>query len=124
MIMRISAEFDSPELAELAIKRVKESNGNGVHSANIIYNKNSDKAEKLRNGTIYTVIPTAVTSHSYFTAVIESPASEDVIPEPIRSRRTRAYIICDRECSANVSAVLNSMGGLSIKSSENKSAAG
>lgn len=118
MITRISAEFESPELAELAIKRIKES-VDGVHSANIIYNKISDKAVKLKNGTIYTVIPTAVTTHTYFTAVLESPASEDVILEPMRNRNTTAYIICESHGAENVRAIFNAMGGLKISSPKN-----
>lgn len=113
MFTRISAEFESPEIAELAIKRIKES-VKGIHSANIIYNKISDKALKLKNGTLYTVIPTAVTTRTYFTAVLESPASEDVIAEPLRSRKTTAYIICDAESIDNAKAIFNAMGGLKI----------
>ena len=86
---RISAEFEAPELAELAIKRLKESI-DGIQSAHIIYSKTSEKAMKLRNGSIYTIIPTAVTTHTYFTAVIEQPASDDVIEEPYCSRKSIA----------------------------------
>lgn len=118
MITRISSEFESPELAELAIKRVKDS-VKEIYSATIIYNKTSDKSVKLRNGTIYTIIPTAVTTHNYITAVIESSASEDIIVEPQRNRRTTAYIICDSESVSNISAVLNAMGGLKIKHFKN-----
>lgn len=113
MITRISAEFETPDLAELALKRIKES-VNGVYSTNIIYNKTSDKALKLKNGSIYTVIPTAVTTHTYFTAVMESPASENVISEPLRSRKAIVYVICEDDSINNIRAVLNAMGGLNI----------
>ncbi len=117
MIARISAEFETPELAELTIKRIKTS-VDGVHSANIIYDKISDKALKLRNGTIYTVIPTAVTTHTYFTAVMEFPASEDIIAEPFRSRNTTAYIVCEKSSLEHTKAILNAYGGLKINSYE------
>lgn len=113
MITRISAEFETPELAENAIHRVRESVP--VRSANMVYNKSSDEAVKLRNGTVWTLLPTAVTSYNYYTASMESPASEDVIPEPARRRNTTAYIICNDEQTENVKSVLNSMGGLNIK---------
>jgi len=112
MITRISAEFETPELAETAIHRVRESVP--VRSASMTYNKASDEAMKLRNGTIWTVLPTAVTSYNYTTAVMESPASEDVIPEPDRRRNTTAYIMCEEEHLDKVKSVLNAMGGLSI----------
>jgi hypothetical protein len=120
MITRISAEFETPDLAELVLKRIKES-VDGVYSTNIIYNKISDRAVKLRNGTIYTIIPTAVTTHNYFTAVMESPASEDVISEPYRNRKAVIYIMCRNESSANICSMLNAMGGMKIKATSQKS---
>lgn len=110
---RISAEFETPDMAEIALKRIKDTVP-GVYSTNMIYNKTSDKAMKLRNGSLYTIIPTAVTTHNYLTAVIESPASEDVINEPLRSRKTSIYVICEPESVNNISSLLNAMGGLKI----------
>lgn len=114
MISRVTAEFESPELAELAIKRIKES-VEYVYSGNIMYNRMSDKAEKLRNGTKYTILPTAFNTRTNFmTAVIESPTSEDIIPEPARNRKTTAYIVCGSGAVDNVVSLMNAMGGLNI----------
>ena len=110
---RISAEFETPDMAEIALKRVKDTVP-GVHSTNVIYNKASEQAVKLRHGSIYTIIPTAVTTHTYFTAVMESPASKDVIEEPKRNRKAVIYVICEKESVENIRAILNSMGGLNI----------
>lgn len=115
MIARVSAEFEAPELAEASLHRIKEG-VNGIHRTGIIYNKRSEKAMKLKSGTIYTIIPTAVTTFNYITAVMESPASEDVIPEPSRRRTTKAYVICDSDSIDNVRSVLNAMGGLNVRS--------
>ena len=112
-MIRISAEFESLELAEMALKRVRDS-VSGIFSTHIMYNRRSDKAEKLRGGTLYTIIPTAVTTHNYLTAVIESPASEDVMDEPSRSRKAHAYVICEKDSSANVRSVFGAMGGMDI----------
>lgn len=114
MISRVSAEFEAPELAEASLHRVKES-VSGIFRTGVIYNKRSDKAMKLRNGTIYTIIPTAVTTFNYITAVMESPASEDVMPEPSRRRTTKAYVICDADSTDNVKSLLNAMGGLNVR---------
>lgn len=111
---RVSAEFESPELAELALKRVKETI-DGVFSTSIIYDRTSDKALKLRSGTLCTIIPTAVTTHNYFTAVMESPAAEDVIAEPYRRRSASVYAVCDESAVKGVRSVFNSMGGLKIR---------
>lgn len=113
MIERISAQFESPELAELAIKKARETVGS-IYSSGLMYNRRSDEAVRLRGGSIYTIIPTAVTTHNYITAVMESPASEDVIPEPSRRRDTRIYVICEKESAESVRKIFNSMGGLSV----------
>lgn len=114
MISRVSAIFEAPELAEASLHRIKESIS-GIHRTGLIYNKTAEKAMKLRNGTLYTIIPTAVTTFNYITAVVESPASEDVIPEPARRRTTKAYVICDSDSTENVRSVLNAMGGLNVR---------
>lgn len=113
MMTRVSAEFETPDMAEIALRRVKETIS-GIYSTNIIYNKASEKAAKLRNGNIYTIIPTAVTTHTYFTAVMQSPSSEDVISEPYRNRKAVVYAICESESVNNVRAIFNAMGGLKI----------
>jgi hypothetical protein len=47
---------------------------------------------------------------------MESPASEDVIAEPARSRKTKLYVICDASAEAQIRAVFSSLGGLDIHS--------
>lgn len=115
MISRVTADFETPELAELAMKRVKES-VDYVYSAKMIYNKISDRAMKLSRGTTFSIIPTYCNTHTNFlTSVMESPASKDIIPEPARRRNTSACIICGSAAVDNVISVLNAMGGLNIR---------
>jgi len=116
MAARISAEFETPDLAEFALKRVKSSL-EGIHSTNLIYNRSSERAMKLQNGSIYTIIPTAVTSYNYLTAVMESPAAIDVIKEPYRSQKTIINVICEEESVNNVKSILGAMGGLKVTQS-------
>ena len=113
MISRVSAEFEAPELAEASLRKIKEGI-NGIYRTGILYNKRFEEAMKLKQGTLYTIIPTAVTTFNYITAVIESPASEDVVPEPSRSRTTKAYVICEADSINNVKSIFNAMGGLNI----------
>lgn len=113
MVTRITAEFEGPETAEMALKKIRE-NVRGVYSTNFVYNREANKAEKLRGATIYTILPTAVTSQNYLTAVLESPASKDVIPEPSRSRKTTVFIVCDGSGTNKISSILTSMGGNNI----------
>ena len=113
MVTRITAEFETPEIAELALKKIRE-NVRGVYSTNFVYNRESDKAEKLRGGEIYTVLPTAAVSSNYLTMVMESPASVDVIPETSRRRNTTVFIVCDGNGTDEISSILNSTGGNKI----------
>lgn len=115
MVTRVTAEFEAPESAELALKKIRES-VRGVYSTNFVYNRISDRAERLRNGTVFTVMPAAVTSQNYMTAVMESPSTEDVIPEPSRSRKTTVFIVCDGSGTHEINSILTSMGGSNIDS--------
>lgn len=116
MVTRITAEFESPEIAENALKKIRE-NVKGVYSTNFVYNRTSDKAEKLRSGNIYTVLPTVAGSSNYanyLTMVMDSPASADVIPEPEQSRKTNVFIVCDGNGTEQISSILTSSGGNNI----------
>ena len=115
MISRVTAEFETPELAELAMKRVKDS-VQFVYSTHMIYSKMSERAQRFSRGTAFSIIPTYFNTHTNFlTAVIESPASKDIIPEPARNRQASACIVCGSAAVDNVIAVLNAMGGLNIR---------
>lgn len=115
MVTRITAEFESPESAELALKRIRE-NIRGVYSTSYVYNKQSDKAERIRGKDIYTIMPTAVVTQNYLTGVIDSPASIDSIPEPSRSRKTTVFIVCDGSGTGEISSVLSNSGAVNIDS--------
>lgn len=114
MVTRVTAEFESPEAAESALKRVRD-NVRGVYSTNFVYNRISDRAQRLSGGMMYTMLPAAITSHNYLTAVLESPASKDIIPEPHRSRKTTVFIVCDGSGSDKIHSILTDMGGSNIK---------
>ena len=113
MVTRITAEFESPEFAEDALGRIRKS-VQGVYSTNYVYERISDKTEKYSHGTMYSILPTAVTTHNYLTAVLESPASRDIIPEQRKKRKTTVFIVCDGSCSNDISSILTAMGGSNI----------
>ncbi len=114
MVTRVTAEFETPEIAEMALKKVRE-NVSGVYSTNFVYNRDSDKAEHLRGKDICTILPTALYPTSNFlTMIMESPASKDVIPEPSHSRKTNVFIVCDGNGTDKISSILTSSGGSNI----------
>ena len=115
MLSRVTAEFETPELAEYAMKRIRE-NVDYVYSAKMIYNRFAERAERLGRSSAFTIIPTYYNTHTNFlTSVMESPASKDIIPEPARNRKATTCIICGSAAVDNVIAFLNAMGGMNIK---------
>ena len=115
MLSRVTAEFETPELAELALKRARESSKD-LYSTEIMYNKRSERAAKLSGGTHFTVLPMAPTAYNYVTAVMESPIDESSVLEPMRRRTAHACIVCSENAVSNVTALLNAMGALNIHS--------
>ena len=116
MIYRVTAKFETPDLAELAIKRVKES-VHTVYSTNLIYNKMAERAKNSNRRASFSIIPIYNNTHTNFlTAVIETPAFSDITPEPVRNTQTSACIVCESTAVDNVIAIFNAMGGLEIKS--------
>lgn len=115
MISRVTAEFETPELAEYALRRVRES-VDYVYSAKMMYNRIAERSARLGRSSTFTVIPTYCNTHTNFlTDVMESPVSKDIIPEPARNRKTTACIVCGSAAVDNVISVLNAMGGLNIR---------
>ncbi len=113
MVTRVMAEFETPEIAEMVLKKIRE-NVRGIYSTNFVYNRDSDKAERLKGKDICTVLPMAATSHNYLTMVMESPASQDIIPEYSRSRKTNVFIVCDGNGTSEISSIISSAGGTNI----------
>ncbi|MCQ2468504.1 MAG: hypothetical protein MJ100_01665 [Ruminococcus sp.] len=116
MLSRVIGEFETQELAELAIMRIRESVGS-IYSASTIQSKISANANSLTHGTSYTVLPTAFNTRTNFmSAVMESPVYADDVPEPYRRTNTTACIVCGSGSVGEVIAVMNSLGGLNIRS--------
>lgn len=109
MISSISAEFETQDLAEIALKKVRE-RYSGIYSATIKNRPN----RPARNG----FLPDAVSSHGFMAAVLGSPVDESDIPEPFRSRAANIYIVCERSCTNDIAAILSAMGGLKIQYSK------
>ena len=55
MISRVTAEFETPELAEYALRRVRES-VDYVYSAKMMYNRISERSARLGRSSTFTVI--------------------------------------------------------------------
>ena len=116
MLSRVIGEFESQELAELAIMRIRES-VDSIYSASAIQNRISANSKSLTHGTSYTVLPVAFSTRTNFmSAVMESPVYADDVPEPYRRTNTTACIVCGSGSVGDVIAVMNALGGLNIRS--------
>jgi hypothetical protein len=115
MISRVTADFESPELAHVALKRVRES-VEYVYSAKMMYHRISENAIRTSRSSAFSLIPVYNNSHNnYLTNVIGSPVSEDISVFHRKNRTTTACIVCGSAAVDNVISVLNAMGATNIR---------
>ncbi|MBR5683725.1 MAG: hypothetical protein IKW96_10735 [Ruminococcus sp.] len=115
MISRVTADFESPELAHMAVKRLRES-VEYVYSAKMMYHRIGKNQARTSRSSAFSLIPAYYNSHSnYLTDVISSPVSEDISVSRRRNRTTTACIVCGSAAVDNVISVLNAMGGSNIR---------
>ena len=107
MISRVIAEFESPELAETAVQRVRESVVY-VYSGNIMYPPETVKGHFLSRGENHAVLPV-----SYSNSI---GTNGNTVGQVVRRKNTTACVICGSGAVENVMAMMNAMGGMNIHS--------
>jgi len=117
MLVRVSGEFETADIAEIVSGRIK-SGVKGIKRTGIVYNREATALDGIEHKTRYTLLPTAVTTQNYFTAVIESDISKSMIEEPKLRSNAYLYIICDAESANNVRSLMLSFGGMKVKVSD------
>ena len=115
MISRVTADFSTPELAGLAMQRVRES-VEYVYSAKVMYNRLPANAALHRRSSPFPLIPAYYNSHNnYLTSVMDSPVSDGMMPSGRNYQKATACIVCGSAAVDNVISVLNAMGGSNIR---------
>ena len=114
MLTRVSAEFENIDMAELAARRLKES-VSGVLRTGCLYDRRAERSKIYDNKSHYTLLPMALTTFNYYTAVVEYRVSESFGKEPYQNRKTQLYVVCEENSAANVKSLLNALGGLNIR---------
>lgn len=109
MISSISAEFETPDHAETALRKIKE-HSRGIYSATI---RNSP-SKPVR----HRINPAAVNSHGFMTFTTGNYIDDASIPEPLLRCTANIYIVCERSCTEDIAAVLSALGGLKIQYSK------
>lgn len=115
MISRVTADFESPEIAHLAIKSVRES-VDYVYSAKMMYHRIDDKSVLTRRTSDFSLIPIYYNSHcNSLTDVIGSPFSNVIAASRQKNRKITVCIVCGSAAVDNVISFFNAMGGSNIR---------
>ena len=117
MLVRVSGEFETADIAEIVSGKIK-SGVNGIKRTGIVYSREATALEGIEHKTRYTLLPTAVTRQNYFTAVMESDIPKSSFEEPRFRSNAYVYIICDAEAAMNVKSLMSAYGGMKIKVSD------
>lgn len=117
MLIRVSGEFETADIAEIVSGRIK-SGVKGIKRTGIVYNREAASWEGFEHKTRFTLLPTAVTTQNYFTAVMESEISKSMMEEPKLRGNAYLYIICEAESADNVRSLMSAFGGMKIKVSD------
>ncbi|MDE7122630.1 MAG: hypothetical protein K2O42_10795 [Oscillospiraceae bacterium] len=111
-LCRISAEFSSQDLAELAAGRIRRS----VRDIRKLSVRNLGKAVPSMQGKQrYTLLPANLRMENYMTAVMISDLSDSVLPEYYYRKNAELSVICNVDTAGNVSALMQSMGAMNIR---------
>ncbi len=110
MQQTIRAEFENFDTAEAAAFAVKKQ----LHSAEIITVR-PDHPESLRltfsHPTRFTLLPTAVLSQNYITALIETEYNYENLNEIQKRQTTAVQIVCNTESVEKAHGILTAHGG-------------
>lgn len=118
MLVRISGEFETADIAEIVSGKIK-SGVKGIKRTGVVYNREAVELEGIERKTRFTLLPTAITRQNYFTAVIESEIPKSIVEEPRLRNNAYIYIICESSAADNIRSLMLAYGGTKIKISDN-----
>ena len=117
MLVRVSGEFETANIAEIVSGKIK-AGAKGIKRTGIVYSREATELEGIERKTRYTLLPTAVTRENYFTAVMESDIPKSIFEEPRFRSNAYVYIICDAESANNAKSLMMSYGGMKVRVSD------
>ncbi len=113
-LRKIQGEFQSRELAELALWRIRRS-VQGVHHTTISSRR---IPEQIAGKEQYTILPANPRMQNYATAVMISEVSDDIFPEPMYRRSAGLMILCEEKNTRNICAIMQSLGAVNLRISQ------
>lgn len=117
MLVRVSGEFETADIAEIVSGKIK-AGVKGIKRTGIVYSREATELEGIDRKIRYTLLPTAVTRENYFTAVMESDIPKSIFEEPRFRSNAYVYIICDAESANNAKSLMMSYGGMKVRVSD------
>lgn len=122
MELRIRAEFESVDRAELALRQIRHS-VSGVRRLRIVQKRRhtQDDAPALYPFAAvaeqpYSLLGASALVQQNMRASEEKDLTAADIPEPMRAQSVCAEVVCDSASAARVSALLTSLGGMGVHS--------
>jgi len=121
MFSKISGEFDSVEFAESAAKHIRESISSPVKITIIQNHKQlrsglkNNEHQGATHGSIFYLLPTAVTSYNYITARVTRPVNASLISEPLLDKTVIVHVQVKNDKAEAVAGILGSYGGYNVK---------
>ena len=110
-LCRIKGEFASEEMAELAGGHIRRS----IRSARSIRIRKLGKAVPSMSGKQrFTMLPANLRMENYATDVLISEMSDSVYPEHWFRKSAELTVICDKDDSGAVSAIMQSLGAVQV----------
>jgi len=111
-LCRMTGEFASQDLAELAAGRIRRS----IPHVRSMRTRTLGKAVPFPiNKKRFTMLPANLRMENYITDVMISDICASSLPETDYRETTELTVICDAEKSAMVSAVMQTLGAVQIR---------
>ena len=110
-LYRIKGEFASEELAELAAGRIQRTIKN-IRSLRI--QKLGKAMPSMQGRERFTMLPANLRMENYATHVLVSEMSDSSLPEHWYRKTAELTVICPMEKTAEVSAIMQSLGAMQI----------
>ncbi|MDE6776951.1 MAG: hypothetical protein K2J25_03340 [Oscillospiraceae bacterium] len=109
---KITGEFASEELAELAGGRIRRTIRN-IRSLSI--RKLGKAIPSMQGKQKYTMLPANLRMENYITDVMISDLSNSIFPEYYYKKNAELTVVCDSDSVSSVSAIMQSLGAINMK---------
>ena len=110
-LCKLTGEFSSEELAELAGGRIRRTIRN-IRRLSI--RKLGKAMPSMQGKQKYTMLPANLRMENYMTAVMISDLSNSIFPEFYYKKTAELAVVCDVDSVSNVSAIMQSLGAINI----------